>query len=131
MTGNLYRGHFERGGEQIATDVTMEVERVVHYRQFAADPGEGTRDVMRYLCFGERQSAFVAHFITEPPDFDQIAVVTVDASGPSDDDLRAGVLIDGAGPPERCRQPPAGRRHTHRPARRIAAAARRRRSPSP
>ena len=48
---------------------------------------------MRYLCFGERRSPFVAHLITEPPDFDQIASVTVDATGLSEDDLLAGVLV--------------------------------------
>jgi hypothetical protein len=92
--GTLFRGHFERGGSKIAEGVAFEVERVVHYRRFRPGAGGATRGQLRYLCFGERDAAFLAHLITAPPDFDQILNVEVGAlAGVSDEDLRGGVVI--------------------------------------
>lgn len=93
ITGTLFRGHFERGGEQIATDVSVDIEQIVHFRRFSPDPGNA-RDQQRYICFGGRDLAFVAHLITAPPDFDQILTVQVGAlNGVSDDNLRAGMIV--------------------------------------
>ena len=38
VRGSLFRGHFERGGSQIATDVSFEVEQVIWFRRFRRTP---------------------------------------------------------------------------------------------
>ncbi len=49
---------------------------------------------MRYICFGGRDLAFLAHVITAPPDFDQILAVQAGTlNGVSDDNLRAGLIV--------------------------------------
>ena len=75
MTGRIVRGHFERGGEPIARDVTCVVSRVIHSRPLSA---AGPRDAsLSYVLFGSAAHAFAVHLISGPPDFDQ--VVSVDA----------------------------------------------------
>lgn len=92
--GTLFRGHFERGGGEIASHVSFGIEQVVHFRRFSADAANTARGQLRYLCFGARDAAFLAHLITAPPDFDQILVVELGSpSGVSDEDLRAGVVV--------------------------------------
>jgi len=98
VSGTLFRGHFERGGDPIGGPVTeLDIEQVVHFRRFTPTTGSGRGD-LTYLCFGGRDLAFLAHLITAPPDFDQILAVRLGAStGVSDDDLRAGVIVRVAG----------------------------------
>jgi hypothetical protein len=92
--GTLYRGHFERGGSEIASDALFEVEQVVLFRRFGPAAGGGARDQLRYVCFGERDAAFLAHLITGPPDFDQVLNVEVSSPGDlSDEDLGSGVVV--------------------------------------
>jgi hypothetical protein len=92
--GTLFRGHFERGGSQIADDVSFEVEHVIHFRRFSAPGGNAPRGELRYLCFGERDAAFLAHLISAPPDFDQVLAVELGSvSGLSDEGLRAGAVL--------------------------------------
>lgn len=94
FTGTLFRGHFERGGTAIARGVSLEVKQVVHFRRFRPDAGDTGRGELRYLCFGERNAAFLAHLIAMPPDFDQLLAVELSSlSGVSDEDLRAGVIV--------------------------------------
>ena len=93
IAGTLFRGHFERGGEPIGTGVSVDIEQVVHFRRFSPEAGNA-RDHLRYICFGGRDQAFLAHVITAPPDFDQILAVQVGAlTGVSDDNLRAGLIV--------------------------------------
>jgi hypothetical protein len=67
---------------------------VVHFRRFSAAAANTAQRQLRYLCFGERDAAFLAHLITAPPDFDQILFADIGSlSGVSDEDLRAGVIV--------------------------------------
>lgn len=67
---DLYRGHFERGGQAILEGVTVEIVRVVHFRRLnPADVAQGREDG---LLFGRDGEAFLAHRIAAPPDFDQV-----------------------------------------------------------
>jgi hypothetical protein len=92
--GTLFRGHFERGGSEIASHVSFGIEQVVHFRRFSAAAANTAQRQLRYLCFGERDAAFLAHLITAPPDFDQILFADIGSlSGVSDEDLRAGVIV--------------------------------------
>jgi hypothetical protein len=69
----IYRGHFERGGTPIATDVTFEIEEVVHFAKF--DPKAGKPTHASYLVFGGGTELFLAHVITAKPDFDQVLAI--------------------------------------------------------
>jgi hypothetical protein len=92
--GTLFRGHFEREGSEIASHVSFEIEQVVHFRRFSAAAANEAQRQLRYLCFGERDAAYLAHLITAPPDFDQILFADIGSlSGVSDEDLRAGVIV--------------------------------------
>jgi hypothetical protein len=92
--GTLFRGHFERGGGEIASDVSFGIEQVVHFRRFSTAAANTARGQLHYLCFGERDAAFLAHLITAPPDFDQILFADIGSlSGVPDEDLRAGVIV--------------------------------------
>jgi hypothetical protein len=71
MTGDVVRGHFERGGETLLTGVTATVERVIEHRPLPED-GEAA---LAYHLFGGDGEHFLAHRITAPPDFDQLLAV--------------------------------------------------------
>ena len=57
--GTLFRGHFERGGSKITSDVPFEVEQVIHFRRFQSRAGHH-KGPLRYLCFGQRDAAHLA-----------------------------------------------------------------------
>jgi hypothetical protein len=92
--GNLFRGHFERGGSDIAADTLFEVEQVIHFRRFRSggDPDKGQ---LRYHFFGQPDAAHLAHLVEgPPPDFDQVLQVEAGGlSGVSPEQLRTGVVI--------------------------------------
>ncbi len=66
----LYRGHFERGGELIAGDVRVTLKEVLHFRRF--DPKATRSREASYLLFGEGRDQYLAHLIEAKPDFDQV-----------------------------------------------------------
>ncbi|MBI3544536.1 MAG: hypothetical protein HY075_14790 [Deltaproteobacteria bacterium] len=68
--GDIFRGHFERGGVAIIKGVTVDIVHVVHFRKFK--PGASKPSVAPYLVFGRGPDVFAAHLITSPPDFDQV-----------------------------------------------------------
>jgi hypothetical protein len=73
FTGTIVRGHFERGGEPLLNALTN-VQRVLHFRQF--DPKAHPLNQLEYILFGRGNEAFLAHWITRPPDFDQLLSVS-------------------------------------------------------
>lgn len=76
FSATLVRGHFERGGTEIAPEIRVSLGRIVHFRKLekkAARPVNAT-----YLLFGTAAESFLAHFISARPDFDH--VVRVNAS---------------------------------------------------
>src|SRR3954453_24190226 len=90
---NVFRGHLERGGERIAglEDVDVNVKRVVVARKF--EPTDGRSDHLSYVLFGKGQELFLAHWISKPPDFDQILSVTVKDPPFTDEDLAHGLSV--------------------------------------
>ena len=78
----IHRGHLERGGESLfgvnadgdGVKVPFQIDRVVHFREFAPDAGKGTG--LHYVLFG---GALLAHTLTAPPDFDQILRVKIES----------------------------------------------------
>jgi hypothetical protein len=78
MTGNVFRGHFERGGVAITPLIQASVVSVVYVQRLHA---AGLRDAtLRYHVFGESPSVFAAHHITAAPDFDSVISVAADVS---------------------------------------------------
>ena len=76
FTAAIFRGHFERPGRKLIVEETrVNITSVIHFRTLVAQapkpPAAG------YLLFGTPQEAYLAHFITGRPNFDQILSVTV------------------------------------------------------
>jgi hypothetical protein len=69
----VFRGHFEQGGFPILEDVTLNVDRVVHFGEF--NLGGAKLDTQYYLLFGRGDETLLAHLLSAPPDFDQILAV--------------------------------------------------------
>jgi len=77
----VVRGHFEKGGTAILDDVTFEIRKVVHFREFVV--GGPRFEHQRYLLFGRGDDVFMAHLLSAPPDFDQILQVEIAGSAPT------------------------------------------------
>jgi len=90
--GTIFRGHLERGGEEIEglTNIDVNVKRVVYAQKFGR--GFDKSDKLTYILFGRGQELFLAHVIARPPDFDQILSVKID-NPPSDEELSRGVSV--------------------------------------
>lgn len=93
--GNLFRHHFERQSpnppDQILNNVTINVQHVVHFRELVA-PGEQLSD-LQYILFGKGSELFLAHYITRPPDFDQVLSVRIAGQAFSDSELGLGPIV--------------------------------------
>lgn len=68
----LYQGHFERGGQPIASCVVVKILKVVHAHKL----GEQAPTPAKEILFGTAEESYKAHFITAAPDFDQIDLMT-------------------------------------------------------
>jgi hypothetical protein len=81
FTAQLYRGHFERGGSLIASNVQVEIKNVIYFKKF--NPVESQPSTASYLLFGNGDEQFLAHQIFAAPDFDQVSKVSVAAEAVS------------------------------------------------
>lgn len=88
----FFRGHLEHGGAVIPELAIVEVRvtRVVYAKRF--DQG-GKPEELTYLLFGRGAELFLAHRISEPPDFDQILSVELAGSPLDEEDMEAGVEV--------------------------------------
>lgn len=73
---NLYRGHFERGGKEIASNVVVKIKQVIFYKKF--NPDEVRSATTNFILFGNSKEQFMVHEITNKLDFDQIIEVKTD-----------------------------------------------------
>jgi hypothetical protein len=74
---SLFRGHLERpGNEVIAEKFTVFVRRVVYANRL---PAASRPAALTYVIFGNLNELFAAHFITQPPDFDQVSGIQLEA----------------------------------------------------
>ena len=91
--GTVFRGHLERGGEQVSglTDVDVRIKRVVYARELRADDPRSKE--LKYILFGTSSDLYVAHQISQAPDFDQILAVTLEGHRFSAADLQRGVTL--------------------------------------
>lgn len=70
---DLYRGHFERGGKKIAAKIKVVIKEVLFYNKFKSDEKRST--VSSFILFGNDKEQFMAHLLTNKPDFDQLIEV--------------------------------------------------------
>ena len=91
LTGDIFRGHLERGGKVIIEAATAQVVRTVYFHPF--EPNAQPLAQLEYLLFGKAPDLFLAHVITRPPDFDQILGVTISGAALTADDLKRGIRI--------------------------------------
>lgn len=70
---NLYRGHFERGGIKIASEITIRIKKVIYNSKFNSKEKRATNT--NFILFGNQKEQFIIHQITNKPDFDQIIQV--------------------------------------------------------
>lgn len=91
----VFRGHLERGGEPLQqfTDVEVKVRRVVYAQEIGPEADLPGSDELDYILFGQAPELFLAHRITQPPDFDQLLGVKLSGQDFTDDDLARGVMI--------------------------------------
>jgi hypothetical protein len=77
----------------IAEGATVHVDDVIHFQELGrADKAEE----LQYILFGTEQQFFLAHWITRPPDFDQVISVNVTGHQFTKDEMtreRFGVLV--------------------------------------
>lgn len=89
----VFRGHLEKGGQVVTglAGVDVRVSRVVHFRKF--NPKASQPEKLKYLLFGSSQESFLAHYISKPPDFDQVLSVIVVAHSFTDAELSKGIEV--------------------------------------
>lgn len=75
IRGTIFRGHFERGGKPIATDVVATVRQVVYFVELDVTEKHGEDWELSYLCFGRPGRLYLAHAIKARPDFDHVVSV--------------------------------------------------------
>ncbi len=75
---NLYRGHFERGGVEILKNITVKIVQVISFKKF--NPEEMRSKTTNFILFGNEKEQFLAHEITNKPDFEQIIEVKTNMS---------------------------------------------------
>ena len=81
FSGTVFRGHLERPGNQMIEglqDINVRITRVIYARELRSD--DERSDELGYILFGKTDELFLAHQITQAPDFDQIVAVTVTAT---------------------------------------------------
>ena len=99
LRGNIVRGHFERGEDQplgiamadIHPGAAVDVVRVVYVHEFEFHPAPLAQ--LEYVLFGQGQALFLAHRITQPPDFDQILPARIEGHVFTDDELQQGIVV--------------------------------------
>jgi hypothetical protein len=72
---SLYRGHFERGGEKIATGIKVTIAEVLYFEKLKPAAAAAGNE---YIFFGNKKEKFLAHRITSAPSFDQVIQVYSD-----------------------------------------------------
>jgi hypothetical protein len=93
--GKVFRGHLERGGAPIdqLSNVQVNVQRVVYAEEIGPPNGPERANELEYIVFGRGPEMFLAHRITQPPDFDQLLSVKISGHTFTDDELNRGVRI--------------------------------------
>jgi hypothetical protein len=91
--GTVFRGHLERGGKEIEglQNIQVNVKRVIYFQELSPDVSRPAH--LEYVLFGRGKELFLAHRISQPPDFDQILSIQVSGSYLTDEALGRGIDV--------------------------------------
>jgi hypothetical protein len=98
--GAIVRGHFERDADPqpfdiewhvVQEDVPVDVTRVIYAHEFSFRPAPVAH--LEYILFGQGDELFLAHRITQDPDFDQLLPARSDGHAFTDDELQRGIVV--------------------------------------
>jgi hypothetical protein len=93
---SVFRGHLERLGNKKLnqlSDSDVAVERIVYAAEIGRPNGPDRTRQLEYIVFGKGKDTFVAHRITQAPDFDQLLRVEFSGRGLTDNELSKGLTI--------------------------------------
>lgn len=65
----------DKENEVLFSDVTVKIDRVIHFRRF--EDADSRNTALSYILFGEKDDLYLAHLVSVFPDFDQIVAVDV------------------------------------------------------
>jgi len=88
---DVFRGHLEKEGERIVEETDVSIKNVIHFREF--EPAAPKLAQLQYILFGKGSELFLAHFISRPPDFDQVISISIKDHTFTDDELRKGLRV--------------------------------------
>ena len=91
--GDLYEGHFERGGTKLAASVEATIAQVVYLHEL--NPLEARPEFPEYILFGSPRETFLAHKITAVPNYDQI--LNVSHTNPPERPIVDGAIVASLG----------------------------------
>lgn len=89
-----FKATFFRGDDEAITeltDINVRTTDVVYAKRF--DRSSGLPDDLTYILFGRGDELFLAHIISQPPDFDQLVSVRLAGSRPDEDELERGINV--------------------------------------
>jgi len=85
LSGTLFRGHFEHEADVLSQRATVVIEEVLCFEELPATPS----DDLTYRIFGDADGQlFLAHRVSQPPDFDQVLAVRILGAHFTSDELR-------------------------------------------
>ena len=87
----IFRGHLEKGGRRILEKVDVTIKRIIHFREF--NPDASPPPSLEYVLFGKGNETFLAHFISKPPDFDQVISVRIPDHPFTDSEMAGGLSV--------------------------------------
>jgi hypothetical protein len=71
----IFKGHFERGGQMIASNVNVKISKVIYAKKF--EPLDIKPTGSTNIIFGNKSEQFMAHAVTTAPDFDQVMAIGI------------------------------------------------------
>jgi hypothetical protein len=89
-----FKATFFRGGDEAITeltDINVRTTDVVYAKRF--DRSSDKPDDLRYILFGRGDELFLAHIISQPPDFDQLVSVRLVGSRLDEDELKRRINV--------------------------------------
>jgi hypothetical protein len=95
FTGNLYRGWpFDQQwqlnpNQLLIPNVTVKVTRSIHYSSIATPT---TLEQLTYYCFSTPETTYLAHVLSQPPDFKHI--LTAQVSGPGNSAAQGAIRLE-------------------------------------
>ncbi|WP_460519688.1 hypothetical protein [Flindersiella endophytica] len=72
LQATLVRGHFERGGTPIASDIIIGVRKVVRFSELDLTAEPDADRASSYLCFGQTGQLYLAHELSARPNYDHV-----------------------------------------------------------